>query len=67
MKKFLTAFIGMVLTSAALILTIPPLFGPHEPYQVWITGVLACLAAACAVGAMSLRPAPPSDAPGAEE
>lgn len=56
---FLALFMGMVLTGAALILSIPPLFSPHEPYQVLLTGVLGVLSLALAAGASYLRPGKP--------
>lgn len=56
---FLILLIAMALTSAGLILSIPPLFRPHEPTQVWITGTLGCLALVFAVGTLLARPAPP--------
>lgn len=58
-KKFLTMFVGMSVAGAALIWSIPPLFGPHDTYQVWITAVLGCLFLALAVGVLYLRPARP--------
>lgn len=54
---FLTLLIAMALTAAGLILSIPPLFRSHEPHQVWITGILGCLALVFAVGTLFARPA----------
>lgn len=56
---FLALFIGMVVTGAALILSIPPLFGPHEPHQARTTGVLGGLSLAFAVGTLHSRPRRP--------
>ena len=56
---FLVLFIGMTLTGAALILSIPTLFGPHEPYHVGTAGVLGGLYLAFAVGTFYLRPTKP--------
>lgn len=52
---FLVAFTGMFVAGAALILSLPPLFRPHEPHQVWIAGALASLFVAFALGTLWLR------------
>jgi len=54
-KLFLSVFIAMIVTASGLILSIPPLFGPHEPYQAWITGVLGVLAVTLAIVTLILR------------
>ena len=53
---FIAVLLGFALTGAALILSIPPLFGPHEPSQVWTTAGLAGLAIVLAGGMLYLRP-----------
>ncbi|QBI18492.1 hypothetical protein ER308_02190 [Egibacter rhizosphaerae] len=58
-KTFLALFIGMTLTGAAIILLIPSLFEPHEPYLVWAIGILGGLFVVLAVGVLYLRPAKP--------
>ena len=37
-KTFLVAFGAMALAGAVLILSIPPLFGQHQPFQEQVTG-----------------------------
>lgn len=65
---FLALLIGMALAAAALILSVPPLFRPHERYQVWITGTLGCLSLVLAVGTLYLRPTQPRrSGPGADD
>lgn len=55
-KSFLVLLIGLAVVAAGFILSIPSLFGPHEPYQVWITGILGGLALTLAVLVLYLRP-----------
>jgi hypothetical protein len=50
--------IGMALAAGAFILSVPPLFRPHEQHQVWITGTLGCLSLVLAVGTLYLRHSP---------
>lgn len=63
---FIVVLLGFALTGAALILSIPSLFEPHEPAQVWTTAGLAGLAIVLAVGMLHLRlgrrPPPAGDA-----
>jgi hypothetical protein len=53
---FIAVLLGFALTGAALILSIPPLFEPHEPARAWTTAGLAGLAIVLAVGMLHLRP-----------
>lgn len=53
---FLIAFMGMVLAGCALILLIPTLFRPHEPWQTGAAVALGCLALALGWFAQRLRP-----------
>lgn len=53
---FIVVLLGFACTGAALILSIPPLFEPHEPARVWTTAGLAGLAIVLAVGMLRLRP-----------
>lgn len=53
---FLALFIGMASVGAALIWSVPPLFSPHEPYRVWMTGILGSLFLVLTVGTLYLRP-----------
>jgi hypothetical protein len=65
---FLALFIGMSLAGAALILSVPPLFRPHERYQVWITVTLGCLSLLLAAGMLYLRlEQPRRSGPGADD
>ena len=55
-RLFLTFLIGFSVSAAALILTIPAIFGPHEPQQAMLTMILGAVTAILAVGALLLRP-----------
>lgn len=46
------------LTAAALILSIPPLFSPYEPYQLWLTLVLGGLTMTLGAAVVLMRPPP---------
>lgn len=61
---FLTLLIGTALVGAGLIWSIPALFSPHEPYQVWVTGILGGLFVILAVGTLYLRPPNPRSSHG---
>ena len=56
-KTFLVAFGAMALAGAVLILSIPPLFGQHQPYQEQVTGWAAGLLAVLAAIVVLLRTA----------
>ena len=58
--------IGMALAAAAFILSIPPLFRPHEPYQVWIAATLGCLSLMLAAATLYMRFTPRGAGPGAD-
>jgi hypothetical protein len=47
--------IGTALAGSAFILSVPPLFRPHEQNQVWITGALGCLFLILAAGMLYLK------------
>lgn len=53
---FIAVLLGFALTGAALILSIPPLFEPHEPARAWTTAGLAGLAIGLALSMLRLRP-----------
>lgn len=50
------AILAFALAAAALILTIPPLFAAHEPYQVWLTSVLGVLTVVLGIAVILMRP-----------
>lgn len=47
--------LAFALAAAGLVVSIPPLFGPHEPYQAWLTGALAIVTVALAVATFHVR------------
>lgn len=53
---FLVSLIAFAVAAAALILTIPALFGEHVPNQAWLTGLLSGLTLVFGVAALALRP-----------
>lgn len=53
---FMTVFIGLVVSASALLLLIPVLFRPHEPWLAWAAMVTGCLALVFGWGALHLRP-----------
>ena len=55
-RVFLGLLIAMVLAASVLILTIPALFGSHEPHQFWLTAALGILTAILGVALILLRP-----------
>ncbi|MGP5396307.1 hypothetical protein [Arthrobacter rhombi] len=50
------AILAFALAAAVLILTIPALFGAHEPYQTWLTSSLAVLTTLLGTAVILLRP-----------
>lgn len=46
---FLAVFSAMVAAGAGLVLTLPALFGPHDPYQAWVAALLGAITLAAAV------------------
>lgn len=48
--------IAMAVAASALVLTIPALFGPHEPHQFWLTAVLGGITAVLGIALILLRP-----------
>jgi hypothetical protein len=55
-RIFLTLFIGLVVSGAALILTLPAIFGPHESIQTMLTLILGGVTAIFAIGVILMRP-----------
>lgn len=55
-RVLLGLLIAMALAAAALVLTIPALFGPHEPHQFWLTAVLGGITAVLGIALILLRP-----------
>jgi len=55
-RVFVGLLIAMALAASALVLSIPALFGPHEPYQFWLTGTLGALTAILGTALTLLRP-----------
>ena len=53
---FITLLLTMSLAAAALVLSIPALFGSPEPGQLWLAAGLGLLTAALGTGVMLLRP-----------
>ncbi|GAB3534649.1 hypothetical protein GCM10027403_10920 [Arthrobacter tecti] len=53
--RFLTILVAMALSAAALILSVPPLFEAHEPYQLWLTLTLAALTGALGAAVLVMR------------
>ncbi|WP_461169372.1 hypothetical protein [Arthrobacter sp. Z1-15] len=37
-RLFLGTFIGLAVLGSALLLSLPALFSPHDPAQLWLTG-----------------------------
>ncbi|NJC23401.1 hypothetical protein BJ994_002477 [Arthrobacter pigmenti] len=54
-RRFLTVLVAMAFTAAALILSVPPLFEAHEPYQLGLTLTLAALASALGAAVLVMR------------
>lgn len=48
---FMVCILGLALSGGALILCIPPLFGPGGGPNLWVLVVLGCLALVFAAGA----------------
>ncbi|TYC96306.1 hypothetical protein FQ377_14040 [Arthrobacter echini] len=55
-RTFLALFIGLVVSGAALILTLPAIFGPHESSQAMLTMILGGVTAIFAIGTILMRP-----------
>jgi hypothetical protein len=55
-RIFLTLFIGLVVSGAALILTLPAIFSPHESIQIMLTLILGGVTAIFAIGVILMRP-----------
>ena len=65
---FLIVLTGLVLAAVPLILLIPALFGPHQPWLERAAGVLGCLVLAFGWGVLRLRPEiPRTDRPSTEQ
>lgn len=55
-RLFTGLLLGMALAGAALVLTLPALFGSPEPHQFWITAALGGLTAILGIALILLRP-----------
>ena len=55
-RLFLVSLIAFAVAGAALILTIPPLFGEYVPNQAWLSGLLSGLTLVFGVTTLALRP-----------
>ncbi|THJ68557.1 hypothetical protein E8P82_01190 [Arthrobacter echini] len=55
-RVFIGLLIAMALMAAALILSLPALFGPYEPHQFWITVALGSITAVLGIAVILLRP-----------
>ena len=53
---FISLLLAMSLAAAALVLSIPALFGSPEPGQLWLAAVLAILTAVLGTAVLLLRP-----------
>lgn len=53
---FISLLLAMSLAAAALVLSIPALFGSPGPRQLWLTAGLGILTAALGTAVMLLRP-----------
>ena len=56
-RVFIGLLIAMALTASVLVLTLPALFGPHEPHQPWLSVALGSLTAVLGAALILLRPA----------
>lgn len=61
-RAFLVVFIAMVAAGAGLVLTLPALFGPHDPYQVWVAALFGAITLGAAVAVILMKP-PPTEKP----
>lgn len=55
-RLFLVTLIVLALVGATLILSVPPLFSPHETYQLWLTLILGGLTMALGAVMIVMRP-----------
>ncbi|KQO03002.1 hypothetical protein ASF21_01245 [Arthrobacter sp. Leaf234] len=55
-RAFLALFIGLFIAGAALVLSLPAVFGPHEHYQAWLAMILGGVTAVLAVAVILMRP-----------
>lgn len=55
-RMLLGLVIGLSLSGAALVLSLPAVFGPHEPYQAWLATILGGVTAVLAVAVILMRP-----------
>ena len=55
-RIFIGLLLAMSLAAAALVLSIPALFGSPEPEQLWLAAVLAILTAVLGTAVLLLRP-----------
>lgn len=55
-RMLLGLVIGLSLSGAALVLSLPAVFGPHEPYQAWLAMILGGVTAVLAVAVILMRP-----------
>ncbi|TFD86962.1 hypothetical protein E3T61_13905 [Cryobacterium lactosi] len=55
-RTFFALFIGLVVSGAALVLTLPAIFGPHESSQAALTMILGGVTAIFAIGIILMRP-----------
>jgi len=55
-RVFIGLLLAMSLAAAALVLSIPALFGSPSPGRVWIAGVLGVVTAALGITVLLLRP-----------
>ena len=54
-RLFLGTFIGMAVLGAALLLSIPGLFSPHDSQRLWLTGILGGLTLLLAGAVLGMR------------
>ncbi|WP_341393251.1 hypothetical protein [Arthrobacter sp. G119Y2] len=54
-RLFLGTFIGLAVLGSALLLSLPALFSPHDPAQLWLTGTLGGLTLLLAVAVLVMR------------
>ena len=55
-RIFIGLLLAMSLAAAALVLSVPPLFGSPGPGQLWLAAGLGLLTAALGTSVMLLRP-----------
>ncbi len=60
----MVCILGLAVSGGALVLLVPPLFGPDGGVSSWVFVALSCLALALAIGALLSKPHVPASGGG---